>query len=290
MEVETSTVVLGAFALLTSTITVAGAIMGPVILSRARTREKKEEYEIAKRLKEEDYARQDKVAADLARRQDEIAAKVELNARRAAESAAKLEVKVDGVHTLVNSGLTNEKQKTLAIMLELIELRREQGKEPSPDILIQVDMLKKELEERKRQDTIVTKEQELASMKMERQKSEDARRDEREAAGSPAPPSAVAGPSQTSLEALAQSKENAARLTKLEAPPVVLTPRPLPPPIPAPAIAITIEPVKVADDRVAVATERMAEAAEKSADAATETASAATKTAEATAGADPKKS
>lgn len=277
MQVETSTVILGGFALITSAITVAGAVVGPILQSRSRTREKQQEFELARVQKAEDYARQDKVAADLLRRQDEIAAKVERtaqlaaeNARIAAESAVKLEGKVDGVHLLVNSNLTNEKKKTLAVMLEIADLKTTMGKKPTPEFLAEVEALKQELVERKRQDDIVQKEQELSKLKLETIKTEGDRR-----AAAPVP----------SQQASALSRDNAQRLDKLEAAPTpappTLTPRPPPPPIPVPSVAITIEPVKVADDRVAVATERMAEAAEKTASAATETASAATKTAEA---------
>lgn len=277
MQVETSTVILGAFALVTSAITVAGAVIGPIFQSRARTREKREEFELARVQKLEDYARQDKVAADLLRRQDEIAAKVEMTARLAAEAARhasensdKLELKVDGVFALVNSNLTNEKKKILALMLELVDQKRETGKEPTPEILAEIAALKQELVDRKRQDDIVHKEQELSKLKLDTIKTVAER-------GTAAP-----APSQ---QASALSRDNAQRLDRLEATPTptVLTPRPPPPPIPVPAVAITIEPVKVADDRVAVATERMAEAAEKTASAATETASAAVKTAEAAA-------
>lgn len=275
MQVETSTVILGGFALITSAITVAGAVIGPILQSRSRTREKQQEFELARVQKAEDYARQDKVAADLLRRQDEIAAKVEQtarlaaeNARVAAESAVKLEGKVDGVHLLVNSNLTNEKKKTLAVMLEIADLKTTMGQKPTPEFLAEVEALKQELVERKRQDDIVQKEQELSKLKLDTIKTEGDRR-----AAAPVP----------SQQASALSRDNAQRLDKLEATPAppVLTPRPPPPPIPLPSVAITIEPVKVADDRVAVATERMAEAAEKTASAATETASAATKTAEA---------
>lgn len=89
MQVETSTVILGAFALVTSAITVAGAFFAPIFQSRARTREKKEEFELARLQKQEDYARQDKVAADLLRRQDEIAAKENSHETRRLKSSNK---------------------------------------------------------------------------------------------------------------------------------------------------------------------------------------------------------
>jgi len=123
------------------------AVISPVMLqllsSWAANRAKKVEAEIRKAEREEDYARQDKVAALAA-----VANKV------VAEAAVVTNTKLDQIHVLVNSNMTeamqaelNATKREVAMMHEVIELKKASGKDPLPMALKAVEATDKRIAE-----------------------------------------------------------------------------------------------------------------------------------------------
>ncbi len=104
----------------------------------------------ARRDKLEDYARQDAVAAKAAE-----AAKLLIAANVRVEASARgTSDKLDAIHSLVNSNMTAAMQaeldatvRELAMMREVIELKRTAGKEPSPESLAAKEMTKTRIAE-----------------------------------------------------------------------------------------------------------------------------------------------
>lgn len=102
----------------------------------------------------EDAERQD-VASDRAAEQTRIL--IDTNERiayRTAEAAVMLEGKLDVIHTLVNSSMTAAKQsefdaieRELAMMKEVVALRRSAGEEPTAETLATMDSIERKLRE-----------------------------------------------------------------------------------------------------------------------------------------------
>lgn len=140
-------------ALIVATAGVASTLLLSHLQSRQRRREKAE-----------DYARQDAVAERLTRRQDAVAAKVAEAATQAAEAAELLlaanervaaqtaeadratQARLQQIHVLVNSNLTEAQEReleatrgTLVSMREVVALSRKLGLEPAPDSLRQIE-------------------------------------------------------------------------------------------------------------------------------------------------------
>jgi len=122
------------------------AMLSPLLLSWLTNRQ-------ARMAKVEDYARQDLVAQKAA-----DAAKALLAANEiVATNAKKTNEKLDVIHTLVNSSMTSAMQSELdarrigvGLMVEIIALKRDAGKEPTPEAQQAVESSKwiiKELEE-----------------------------------------------------------------------------------------------------------------------------------------------
>jgi CO dehydrogenase/acetyl-CoA synthase alpha subunit len=130
-----------------------GTVFSPLILSHMAARARRTEKQL-------DWAREDKVAAQAAEaaalllaRQDAVAAQAAEAARlllaaneRVARTAAVTNRKLDVIHTLVNSNLTAAMQaehdatvRTLAMMREVVDLRRAAGNEPSPETLAAIE-------------------------------------------------------------------------------------------------------------------------------------------------------
>lgn len=141
-------------AALTSTI-------APILLAVIAYRQRRQE-------KFDEYTRQDQVAArveDAARkllqRQDEVAAKAAeaaklllANNERVAADAEKANAKLDVIHTLVNSNMTAALQsemdattRELAMMREVVELKRAAGSDPTTEVLAAIEATKMKLGE-----------------------------------------------------------------------------------------------------------------------------------------------
>lgn len=156
-------------AILIALIVAVPAIVSPLLLSLMTNRNRRLE-------KEQDYARLDMVAEKAEKAAEMVADKVRLVAQKAAEDAkllvsinervaakAKLTIeKLDVIHALVNSNMTATMQSeldshvvALALMIEIIELKRAAGSEPSVESLasiksetLRVETLKKVLTDR----------------------------------------------------------------------------------------------------------------------------------------------
>lgn len=131
----------------TSIITLAVSLLGvlavgvlvPVFLvGRAETTRRADAAEAA-RLHREDRE------AEWAR-QDEISARVTQNAADQAENQKQTNSKLDAIHTLVNSNMTAAMQsefdavaRELAMMREVVELKRASGMEPTETALAAID-------------------------------------------------------------------------------------------------------------------------------------------------------
>jgi len=126
------------------------AMLSPVIMSWLTNRQM--------RLgKAEDYARQDAVAAkvDAAAAKAAEAAKLLLAANeRVAATTVITNGKLDVIHTLVNSSLTTAVQDSLdarrislALMLEIVELKKVAGKQPTRESLAAISSVKAKIAE-----------------------------------------------------------------------------------------------------------------------------------------------
>ncbi len=126
-----------------------GTVASPLILSYMSNRQRRAE-------KLEDWAREDRVAAQAAEAARLLLAANERVARTAADTnarvartAARTDAKLDAIHTLVNGGLTaaiqaeyNATVRQLALMREVVELRRVAGRtpsEPSPEAVAAIE-------------------------------------------------------------------------------------------------------------------------------------------------------
>lgn len=139
---------------------VAPAVMA-VLTSILTTRNRRLE-------KAEDYARQDAVAAQaaeaaqlLVKRQDAAAAKAAEAAtllvasnERVAKTSAETISKLDVIHALVNSNMTAAMQsehdatvRELAMMMEVIELKRAAGREPSVEAIAAIESTRRKIVE-----------------------------------------------------------------------------------------------------------------------------------------------
>lgn len=130
------------------------AICGPLLLATLSNKHRRRE-----RL--EDYERQDAVAAQAAEAarllleaQSESIARTDEVARVARETAAATDSKLDVIHTLVNSQLTTALQNEMrelvhsrAMMLELIELKKANGLQPTHDTLDELGLAKARIAE-----------------------------------------------------------------------------------------------------------------------------------------------
>jgi type II secretory pathway pseudopilin PulG len=119
------------------------SIVSPILVSFLQNRTRRQE-------KAEDYARQDAVAQKAAE-----AAKLLLAANeRVAANAVQTMSKLDDIHTLVNSNLTTAMRaeldattRELAVMSELIDLKRASGHEPSVDAMAAIKATKAKVSE-----------------------------------------------------------------------------------------------------------------------------------------------
>lgn len=114
-----------------------------------------------RREKIEDYARQDAVAAAALAAAEKLAVKLE-------EASSDTSKKLDTIHTLVNSSMTAAMQTALdslrlqlPMMLEIIELKKTAGLEPSIDTLASVKALREQIA--KMQSDITLREEAAAS-------------------------------------------------------------------------------------------------------------------------------
>ena len=142
-------------------IVAASSTISPLILSYLTARGRHNE-----RL--EDFARQDAVAAQaaeaarlLSNRQDAAASKAAdaakllvVNTAKVAETAKITNIKLDVIHTLVNSNMTAAMQaeldattRELAMMGEVIELKRVAGREPNVQALAAIEATKSRISE-----------------------------------------------------------------------------------------------------------------------------------------------
>jgi replicative DNA helicase len=145
------------------------AVIGPIILSWLNGRQRKAEKIL-------DWARQDDVAAEAKRQQGEVAAQAAEAARlllaenkKVAHTAAETNEKLDVIHTLVNSNMTAAMQseydatvRELAMMREVVALKKAAGEQPSPEAVAAIDateqkiaQLAAELSDRLKQANIV---------------------------------------------------------------------------------------------------------------------------------------
>jgi hypothetical protein len=136
------------------------AIVGPLLLARRLDRQQR-------RKEVRDYKRQDAVAARAAEvatqaaetarlllerqdaaatRQDEVAAKAAEVASKLAETTTVTNGKLDDIHRLVNSNMSTAMQSeldaletSLAMMREVVDLKRAAGREPTREALAAID-------------------------------------------------------------------------------------------------------------------------------------------------------
>lgn len=101
----------------------------------------------ARKEKLEDYARQDQVAAAALTAAEKLQEKLD-------ETSDESSKKLDTIHTLVNSSMTAAMQTTLEslkmqlpMMLEIIELKKKAGLEPSVDTLAAVKAIRAKISE-----------------------------------------------------------------------------------------------------------------------------------------------
>jgi len=137
-------------------------LMGPLLLATLNNRARRKE-------KKEDWARQDAVAAKAA----EAASLLLAANERVAKDTKAQSVKLDVIHTLVNSNVTivlearlEGSRRELAGLREIVELRRAAGQEPSEIALATIisteetiHELEVELKERQRQQRLVEEQQ-----------------------------------------------------------------------------------------------------------------------------------
>lgn len=107
-------------------------------------------HQIARQQKQEDYARQDVVAAKAAEAAELLLASNE----KVAKAAKVTDEKLDVIHTLVNSNMTAAMKseldaitRELAMMQEVVELKRTAGKEPSTAALSSIESTKDKIKE-----------------------------------------------------------------------------------------------------------------------------------------------
>lgn len=113
--------------------------IGPLLVARATGRERRKDQE-------QDWARQDKVveqaeeAAELLRKSNQE------QAAAAAAVAAATQGQLQAIHVLVNSNLTGAiqdqlaaREGQLAVMLELVDLKRATGREPTSEALAAIE-------------------------------------------------------------------------------------------------------------------------------------------------------
>jgi len=126
---------------------VVTSIVAPVVLTFFTGHQRRED-------KREDWARQDQVKADLMAENKRVADVLQAENRKVMESSQLTQEKLNEVHTLVNSNLTAElrdgrdsTQRILALMGEVIELRRASGKEPTAETLAVYESTRRKLAE-----------------------------------------------------------------------------------------------------------------------------------------------
>lgn len=114
------------------------AILSPLILAWLTNRN-------TMKLKEQDYLRQDAVAQAAL----DAAAKLE---KKLAATSTETNKKLDVIHTLVNSSMTAAMQTALdslktqiPMMLEIIDLKKKAGLEPSVDALASVKSIREQI-------------------------------------------------------------------------------------------------------------------------------------------------
>jgi len=144
-----SALTLGLFGLIMTGITT----LVPLWLSNRR---KTADYEEASKAKQEDWARQDAVAKQAAEAAKLLLDRQELDSlktaeaarlllaanERVAKSSGEMNEKLDVIHTLTNSKMTEEMQgrleetqRSLASLEEIVSLKKAAGSEPSPEAL-----------------------------------------------------------------------------------------------------------------------------------------------------------
>lgn len=140
-------------------VLVVGVLVPVLLLSRTEKHRIEDQAEAARLHREDrdaEWARQDAVAAKAATMAENVDRNQKLIARQAAEAAELLlknneqvartqqetNGKLDTIHTLVNSNMTaammselDAVTRELAMMREVMELRRQGGQEPSTDTL-----------------------------------------------------------------------------------------------------------------------------------------------------------
>lgn len=121
-------------------------------LNRARAKEKAVETAARREEKEADWARQDEVAARVeataAQAKEAAQLLVESNASVAAEvhTAAHLQgLRLDQIHALVNSNVSNEKEKTLVFARAVASLTRLHHDPDKPESVLALEMIDAEV-------------------------------------------------------------------------------------------------------------------------------------------------
>jgi len=116
-------------------VAIFSSVTAPLILSHQTEK-------IRSRDRREDYRRQDEVAARAA----EAATLLAENNKLVAQSSGAISGQLSQIHTLVNSNMTAAMEseyeavgRELAMMLEVIELRRAQGQQPTTQALAAVE-------------------------------------------------------------------------------------------------------------------------------------------------------
>lgn len=133
---------IGLIAFFSSTLAVALPLWIPLLMA---SRRKTKDAEELQKAKQKDWEREDEVA----RRVEAAADKLEKSDAAIAATAVQVNGKLDKlqagsevIHGLVNAGMTAAKQKELdskrnelALMNELVDFKRHQGHEPTPETL-----------------------------------------------------------------------------------------------------------------------------------------------------------
>lgn len=120
---------------------IASTFVSPLILARMQDRKHDKDKEV-------DYKRQDAVAkqameaaALLLAEQQKTALLLLDNNRVVAETAAGVKSDLQAIHTFVNSDKTDSMVRELALLREIVELRKQGGAGPGSDILAEIEKL-----------------------------------------------------------------------------------------------------------------------------------------------------
>lgn len=116
---------------------IASTFVSPLILARWNRRDKAEDFR-----RQDEVARQAREAAALLLAEQKNTARLLLeNNKVVAQSAAGVKSDLQAIHSFVNSDKTEAMVRELALLREIVALRKQGGEDPGPDILAEIAKL-----------------------------------------------------------------------------------------------------------------------------------------------------